>query len=363
MEDVYIAGAGPAGLAAAIAARRRGLRVTVADPARPEIDKACGEGLLPEALSSLRALGVGLDPAEGAVFRGIRFLQPGTAVEAAFPHGYGLGIRRKRLHRILVDHATALGVHIEWGKRFTGAPPGCGWVVGADGQNSAVRDWAGLDRRRVRSRRFGYRQHFCVVPWTDRVEVHWADRCQAYVTPVGAQEICVALISRDRRIRFDDLYATFPELAGRLRGAHPTSAVKGAVSVTCRVARVANDRVALVGDAAGTVDAITGQGLALAFQQAVALGDALALGDLDAYRAACRRIVRLPAAMANLMLQMDRHPRLRGGALSLLAAEPLIFARLLAIHVGQSSEEIAGEPAAGWQCQAGSGQRIRTAAG
>jgi flavin-dependent dehydrogenase len=42
--DVFIIGGGPAGLAAAIAAREKGCKVAVADCTRPPIDKACGEG-------------------------------------------------------------------------------------------------------------------------------------------------------------------------------------------------------------------------------------------------------------------------------------------------------------------------------
>src|SRR5262249_53351231 len=91
--DVFIAGAGPAGLAAAIAARRKGFDVVMADPALPPVDKACGEGLMPEGLAALEKLGVSIDPAEGRIFRGIRFCQPGRAVEARFPTGYGIGIR------------------------------------------------------------------------------------------------------------------------------------------------------------------------------------------------------------------------------------------------------------------------------
>ena len=59
--DVFVIGGGPAGLAAAIAARMRGFDVTVADGARPPIDKACGEGLMPETLAALQELGVGTD--------------------------------------------------------------------------------------------------------------------------------------------------------------------------------------------------------------------------------------------------------------------------------------------------------------
>ena len=51
--DVFVIGGGPAGLAAAIAARQQGLRVLVADGAKPPIDKACGEVLMPDAITAL----------------------------------------------------------------------------------------------------------------------------------------------------------------------------------------------------------------------------------------------------------------------------------------------------------------------
>ena len=56
--DVFVVGGGPAGLATAIAARRRGLSVMVADGAIPPIDKSCGEGLMPDGVEALHALGI-----------------------------------------------------------------------------------------------------------------------------------------------------------------------------------------------------------------------------------------------------------------------------------------------------------------
>src|SRR5436309_2237554 len=55
--DVFVIGGGPAGLAAAIATRRKGFRVTVADGSEPPIDKACGEGLLTDTAIAFRELG------------------------------------------------------------------------------------------------------------------------------------------------------------------------------------------------------------------------------------------------------------------------------------------------------------------
>src|SRR3954452_19362083 len=90
--DLFVIGGGPAGLAAALAARRRGLVVTVADSCVPPIDKACGEGIMPDGLATARSLGLDLNLTLGHPFRGIRFCDRDSAVEAAFPHGHGLGL-------------------------------------------------------------------------------------------------------------------------------------------------------------------------------------------------------------------------------------------------------------------------------
>src|SRR4051794_10270243 len=101
--DVFIVGGGPAGLASAIAARRRGLDVIVADLARPPIDKACGEGIMPDGIAAARAIGVPLDHVPGCPFRGIRFRDAEWIAEASFPHGCGLGLRRTVLHTSLLE--------------------------------------------------------------------------------------------------------------------------------------------------------------------------------------------------------------------------------------------------------------------
>src|SRR5437660_222575 len=111
---VLVIGGGPAGLAVAIAARMKGFTVTVADGAKPPIDKACGEGLMPGTMAALRQLGVTICPDDGRVFRGVRFVDAATSVEANFSHARGFGVRRTVLNQKMVQRAQECGVTLLW---------------------------------------------------------------------------------------------------------------------------------------------------------------------------------------------------------------------------------------------------------
>ena len=67
----------------------------------------------------------------------------------------------------------------------------------------------------------------------------------------------------------------------------------------------------LAGDASGSVDAITGEGLGLSFRQALALADALEAGELQGYQTAQNRLGRRPRVMARLLLLLDHFAPLR----------------------------------------------------
>jgi len=339
--DVCVIGGGPAGLAVALAARRHGLDVVLADRARPPIDKACGEGLMPDGVAALRELGI--NPDTGVPFRGIRFLEGGSSAQAAFSKGSGLGIRRIDLHRLLLAKTEDAGVVTRWGapvEDIRGSTAEIGgqmirfrWIVGADGLQSRVRLRAGLPPAWSGARRIGLRQHFRITPWTDFVEVYWRPRAQAYVTPVGPNEVCVAVLGDPRSPSLTEL-ALFPELAKRLGKAVRTGPMRGAISVSARLGAVARDPFVLVGDASGAVDAITGEGLSLALRQAVALGRALVSGDFASYRIAHTRMSRMPLLAGRLLLNLGSHDELRRRTLQVLGAYPQTFERLLAIHIG-----------------------------
>jgi 2-polyprenyl-6-methoxyphenol hydroxylase-like FAD-dependent oxidoreductase len=169
------------------------------------------------------------------------------------------------------------------------------------------------------------------------VEVHWGRSGQLYITPTATDEICVALITSNPKTRLRDALPEFPQVAERLRRCVPTTREQGAITSTSRVRSVHKGRIALLGEASGSVDAITGEGLSTAFHQANALVHAIKNDDLSLYERAHREIMRRPRAMARLLLLMDRHPSIRQRALCALSSEPSAFSRLLAIHTGAIS--------------------------
>jgi hypothetical protein len=196
--------------------------------------------------------------------------------------------------------------------------------------------------RSITSRRIGLRQHFQVEPWSKMVEVYWCERSQAYVTPVAKNEICIAIIARLRPESFSIELQQFPHLIERLGAAVPRDKVLGSATMHVKVRWVARGNIALIGDASGTVDALTGEGLALCFRQAQALAQTMRSGDLTAYRRAHVEICRLPRFMSSSLLLLDRSRVLRSRALRAFALRPEIFAAMLRIHVGEKMPSIWG---------------------
>jgi flavin-dependent dehydrogenase len=342
--DVIIIGAGPAGIATAIAANQRGLRTIVFDARTPPIDKPCGEGLLPQGVAALRSLGIHLNSDIAVPFAGIRFTGAKSSAYAKFPDSSGFALRRVRLHQFLVERAIQAGVIFHWGTRVSKMEPchvtagnmriAYTWLVGADGQNSMVRSWAKIGPKSTSGKRFGFRQHFRVRAWPNLVDMHWGEHCQMLATPTDGQEVCLAVLSRDAGFRISQALPLFPALAEKLRGATPTTRELGNATSLNRLPFVTRGCVALVGDASGSVDAITGLGLSLAFQQANFLAEAFERGNLAHYESAHRMIAFMPVLMSRLMLIMDRNTWVRRRVIRLFEDRPGVFSKLLSVHTG-----------------------------
>jgi flavin-dependent dehydrogenase len=341
--DVLVAGAGPSGLAAAIAAASAGLEVVVVDPQPGTIDKACGEGLMPAVQDALGGLGVHPD---GRPFVGIRYLRGDVVAEGRFARP-GLGVRRTTLHAALADRAAALGVRREVGRvagirQDDDAVEAGGlrarWLIAADGMRSSIRRELDLDARAPARPRYGVRRHFAVEPWSDTVDVHWADDAEAYVTPVGDRLVGIALLygdaardaDRGRSGRpFDRLLARFPELAAR--AVDPADEARGVGPFETRSRRRVAGRVLLVGDAAGYVDAITGEGTKLGVLGALAAVEALRAGHPQRWEADWRRMWRTYWATTEGLLALTRRPTLRAALPRVLRAAPWVFDRALGV--------------------------------
>lgn len=303
--DVVVVGGGPVGLAAALAAARRGLSVVVLEPRDGPIDKACGEGLMPGAVAALARLGV--DP-EGLALNGIRYLGGGRSAQAAFRDGEGRGVRRTTLHAALAEAVASAGVEVlpltagdltqddrgvtvlthEQGRR-PGPPVRARYVLAADGLHSPVRRALGLDVPVRGVARYGLRRHYATAPWSDHVEVHWGPTAEAYVTPVAPDLVGVAVLTRSRA-GYDALLEQFPGLRERLDTAvGHGSDLRGAGPLRQRSRRRVAGRVLLVGDASGYVDALTGEGIALGIAQAGEAVAAIGVDDPVRYERGWRR--------------------------------------------------------------------------
>ncbi|MFC8451253.1 NAD(P)/FAD-dependent oxidoreductase [Kitasatospora sp. NPDC057223] len=331
MIDLLVAGGGPAGLATALHAHRAGLRVVVAEPRPAPIDKACGEGLMPPALRALTELGVTVD---GHPLRGIRYLDRTRLAEAPFAGGPGMGARRTTLHRAMARRAAELGIPVlpvrvaevrQYADHVQAAGLRARYLAAADGLHSPVRRGLGLDLPDTRPARYGLRRHYAVAPWTDHVEVHWSPGSEAYVTPLGPGLVGVALLT-SRREPFERQLEDFPALAARLPAASATTAVRGAGPLRRRVRTRVAGRVLLVGDAAGYVDALTGEGISLALTGAAQLVHCLRTGRPDQYDRAWRRTTRRYRLLTGSLLWLRGQPALAGRIVPVAARFPAVFA-------------------------------------
>ncbi|MGW6704072.1 NAD(P)/FAD-dependent oxidoreductase [Streptomyces sp. NPDC054956] len=319
MIDLLVVGGGPAGLATAIHGALAGFDVVVAEPRPAPVDKACGEGLMPGAVRALNALGVEVP---GRPLRGIRYLDAAGErhAEAAFRTGHGLGARRTLLHQALTARALQLGVPVlprrvrqvsQYDDHVAADGMAARYLVAADGLHSPTRRALGLDVRPAGRRqppRYGLRRHYAVEPWSDLVEVHWSAGCEAYVTPLGPRQVGIAVLTSEQ-LPYDAQLSRFPLLVSRLGTADRTP-VRGAGPLRQQARSRVAGRVLFVGDAAGYVDALTGEGLALALTAAAELVRCLGEGRPQAYERAWRRLSRNYRLLTRSLLWARNQPRL-----------------------------------------------------
>jgi flavin-dependent dehydrogenase len=359
LRDAVVVGGGPAGLAFAAAAAARGLDVLLLEPRPSPVDKACGEGILPAGVRALGALSVreALGAADATPLDSLRWcVADGPTAEVALPAPGGLGVRRTALSAALRARAAAAGVELvaaaaldhrrladEVLVRHAGGEVRARLLVAADGLASPVRRREGLEVAVGGPRRFGVRRHLEVAAPGRAVEVHLGDGVEAYLTPAGEGRLGVAfLFEGSAPGGWEALLARFPALQARLAGAAACSEPLGAGPLRRAARARAVDRLVLLGDAAGYLDALSGEGLSLALCGALDLAalapDAIAAGAsrqaLQGWERAWRRRWRPYWLSTMALLAVTRRPALRRALLSLSSRDPRPLTRLVAAAVG-----------------------------
>ena len=309
MIDLLVAGGGPAGLATAIHGARAGLEVVVIERRHGPVDKACGEGLMPHAVALLDSLGV---QAPGKPFHGITYVDGRHRVTGRFRGSAGRGVRRTALHAGLLEAATGAGVRIEHGDagpvsqnatsvRCSGFR--ARYLAAADGLHSPVRAALGLTRPCAGPRRWGIRRHHLMTPWSD----------------------CVGIaILTSRKGGFDEHLGAFPALQERVHS-QPHGPDRAAGPLRQQVHNRAAGRVLLVGDAAGYVDALTGEGLGIAFGAAQLLVDCVVAERPQDYDRRWRRMSSRYRMLTTAVLQASEMPVLRSRIVPVAAQFPRVF--------------------------------------
>jgi flavin-dependent dehydrogenase len=369
MADVLIAGGGIAGSALALMLGRAGLEVELFERSAFPREKPCGEGLMPAGVAVLRRLG--LDGATGgAPFYGVRYYAGALVAEGRFPASAGLPTTGRGQRRYVLDHAlfaaaTATpgvvarsGARVDAPIRVGGRVAGlvvagearhAPLVVAADGLRSPLRRQLGLDTPPMRRQRAGLRTHYRLAPGQAQppwVEVFLGRGYELYITPLPRDELLVAALAEQGELaggagaRLRRWIGEQPPLAARLEGAQQITAAIGMAPLGSRARAGVAPGLALLGDAAGFLDPITGGGMAQALLTAELLANYIArnrgcaddwLGEFDRARGKLLRDYRL---LTHMVLGLSAHPWLARGTLRLLRAAPALFSHLIGVSGG-----------------------------
>jgi 2-polyprenyl-6-methoxyphenol hydroxylase-like FAD-dependent oxidoreductase len=374
--EVVVVGAGVAGTATALGLAARGHEVVLLDRAAFPREKPCGEGLMPHGVAALGRLGLGDLPARigGLPFTGIGWHVDDAEAVGRFPGDRaGYGVRRSALDHALHGAALATGrIALRTGARVRGtsgvggarevALDGgtlrCRAVVAADGLQSPIRRAAGLQSPESGRLRYGVRAHFRLAAgWRDRdrVDVWAAENLEFYLTPTGRGEVNLAILldreasrdlAGDLTAGFQRLCAEFPPIAAILDGATALTEPRLCGPLRQQATAVAADGLLLVGDAAGFVDALTGEGMSLGLLSAELAAEELSRGlrrnrlsaaDLAGYGRRRAAEARELLWLTEIVLWGIRHRRLARRVVRNLGRNPELFGRILAVNTGEAS--------------------------
>jgi geranylgeranyl reductase family protein len=350
-----VVGAGPAGAAAALEARRLRPDATVAlvDKAAFPRDKACGDGIGPHATDELAALGASGVLGGYPPIRGLRLRSPSGLEVAGDPARPNHVVPRAVLDARLVEEATAAGAELRRagvrrleqhdGMVVVDGQLAARVVVGADGANSTVRRLLGAPPNPDRALAIAVRGYAPAPPGRPEQLIAWvADGWPAYVwsfpTGTGVANVGYGLLrSRfhgDRAALHRRLHDLLPEARpdpDSLRAHHlPFSSFRPPPGA---------GRVLLAGDAASLVNPLSGEGIYYALASG-RLAARAALGDpgdpLPAYRRLLAGALGRHLRHASVLARAIHAPALAEAGLGAAAGSPAMFDALVELGLGQA---------------------------
>ena len=342
--DVVVVGAGPAGSAAAIAARDAGFDVLLVDKATFPRDKTCGDGLTTGALRLLEHLGLDLGalPSYASVRETVLVSPSGRQVAVPLPNGgqYAGVVPRADLDAALLRLAHRRGAHTREGAALTGLTvhadgvtveladgmaASARFVIAADGHFSAVRRLLRPDAPADLGTWHAFRQYFRGVD-DPRLWVFFERDLlpgYAWVFPLPGGRANVGFgVPRGPGIDGKQLKDTWRHLLERDRvravlgpSAEPDGAHRAwPIPAHLDPARLADERVLYAGDAAAVVDPMTGEGIAQALETGIAAARAIARGGDAAavssrYRRSVEQALRADLRVSAMLQRILSSPR------------------------------------------------------
>jgi geranylgeranyl reductase family protein len=325
--DVLIVGAGPAGSTAAYRLASEGASVLLADKAAFPRDKPCGGGL---TMRAVRQLPFSVEPVvEDRTMRVRLGLDFTRRVERRVDEPLVLMTQRKRLDAFLVEQAASAGAHFRDGvkvsdlelddggvqARVDGSPVTATYALLADGANGVSARAVGLDDGREYGVALEANVRYGVVPEEDYrgllcLELANVPGGYGWVFPKG-DHVNVGVGGweregprlREHLARFCREYGIPESRLEDVRGYR--------LPLVRPRARLAQGRVALLGDAAGLVDPLSGDGIYEAFLSAKLATEGVLADDLEGYDREIRRELSAQLSAAwGAKVALDRFPRL-----------------------------------------------------
>lgn len=324
--DALVVGAGPAGSSTAIHLARAGARVLLVDRARFPRDKPCGGGLTGRALRRIP-----VDPS-AVVERDVDRFELRLRYRSSFTRAHDAPLirmtQRRQLDAFLVEAAVAAGAELRDGIRVGALEPSgtgvearvdgeavrAGVLVGADGANGVVARTIGIDETIVRGVALEGNVPLEALRADDAertavIELAVLPGGYGWVFPKGDHaNLGVGGWGsegprlRDHLARLTRAHGVEPEALTELRGHRLPMRRLGTPA--------GSGRTLLVGDAAGLVDPLSGDGMYEAFVSAGLAADAIVADDLDGYTAALSAALdRHAAASWAAKRAFDRYPR------------------------------------------------------